>query len=490
MALHYKRFPFFSWFNYSQLVDVHFAMEAGVVYPNWNPALSVARSFQALPSDHNGCADQYMYTANNMAYPVHYTQYRPVCSSDEIGPTAVAGADEHMYTTNNMAYLVDYTQYIPDCSSDNIGPSAVAEVSTPNWLRPHVTRVCGNNMEKITKKLPHIQIIQKGSKIVLEGALKEVHLAKEFLSNLTTNLKSIKVVEDVHVDRKFHGHIIGKKNARLNRIKNETFTHIYFAGHAKTTGVFLPPDVIRIQGYPMNVAAAKEAILQIAAESEVFVESSTTVAEKSTDNNATAFAGERENSDEVRETTTGIKDKVTQLHARTMLSRASIPRDMTENLEAGEQENSRHYESANINPGIFPRPDKRDRESLNVNSVTTPGSESGANPAKDDVGDETKESEPRITGSVSIDRRVHGHLIGYKGRAIRPLQNQFDVRVYFSRLGNDLVKIRGQKENVEKVRSQLLSLANHYMWVEAEKLRRKGRERTGFEGAPDPHDQL
>lgn len=64
---------------------------------------------------------------------------------------------------------------------------------------------------------------------------------------------------DIEVDQKWHRHIIGKNGATIGRIKNETGTSIN-----------IPPDseksnVIRIEGSPEGVAAAKAEILSMAA---------------------------------------------------------------------------------------------------------------------------------------------------------------------------------------------------------------------------------
>lgn len=63
---------------------------------------------------------------------------------------------------------------------------------------------------------------------------------------------------DIEVDQRWHRHIIGKSGSNIGRIKNETGTSIN-----------IPPDneksnVIRIEGSPEGVAAAKLEILSMA----------------------------------------------------------------------------------------------------------------------------------------------------------------------------------------------------------------------------------
>lgn len=63
---------------------------------------------------------------------------------------------------------------------------------------------------------------------------------------------------DCTVDQKWHRHIIGKAGANISRIKNETGTSINIPSDTDNS------DVIRIEGSPEGVAAAKAEILQMA----------------------------------------------------------------------------------------------------------------------------------------------------------------------------------------------------------------------------------
>ena len=176
---------------------------------------------------------------------------------------------------------------------------------------------------------------------------------EEFLRNYT--LASNTVVDDVVVHREFHRHIVGRNTATVARIEKETSTTVYFPSHVKRTGVPLPSNVIRIHGRPAGVAAAKQAILEIAAKA-------------------------------------------------------------------------------------------------------------GHDPVK----------ERMIKETVNIHPGVQGKLIGYKGRNIIQLQSRFRVHVNFSDLVSEkhLVTIRGRKENVEKAKCALLSLAHYCMQLDAVKVQR------------------
>lgn len=63
--------------------------------------------------------------------------------------------------------------------------------------------------------------------------------------------------EDIKVDQKWHRHIIGKAGSNIGRIKNETGTSINIPSDTDKS------NIIRIEGSPDGVAAAKKAIMEM-----------------------------------------------------------------------------------------------------------------------------------------------------------------------------------------------------------------------------------
>ena len=219
MSVHYANLSSFA-VGYSGLISSCYMDNEDDAYPHLNAGESLNEHF------HNGCANE--YTAYSSVHPL--------------------------------------LQLIPDCSSHGTGPWVASEVPAPNWLHEYIFGDSGNVAEKLTKQLPHIGISLNGNKMVIEGPSSQVSIAEVFFKNYTAIMKSTVVFEDVPVHRKLHPQIIGKYSEKVDRIQKETFTTIYFPTHVRRTGVVLPYDVIRIQGYPTSVEAAKKAILQIAAQ--------------------------------------------------------------------------------------------------------------------------------------------------------------------------------------------------------------------------------
>ena len=63
---------------------------------------------------------------------------------------------------------------------------------------------------------------------------------------------------DIEVDPKWHRHIIGKNGSNIGRIKTDTGTSINIPSDTTKSAV------IRIEGSPEGVAAAKQEILEMA----------------------------------------------------------------------------------------------------------------------------------------------------------------------------------------------------------------------------------
>ena len=71
-------------------------------------------------------------------------------------------------------------------------------------------------------------------------------------------MKNTMSYANIEVDPKWHRHIIGKNGSNIGRIKTDTGTSINIPSDTTKSAV------IRIEGSPEGVAAAKEEILEMA----------------------------------------------------------------------------------------------------------------------------------------------------------------------------------------------------------------------------------
>ena len=110
------------------------------------------------------------------------------------------------------------------------------------------------------------QFIKDNNALVEEPPHKVCIATQSLRNNRKFRNSSVFLVDEIHVDPLLHSHIIGRKGTMLNRIQRETCTSIFFPAYLKRVGETVPPDVIRIEGCPTTVSAAKRMILQIVAD--------------------------------------------------------------------------------------------------------------------------------------------------------------------------------------------------------------------------------
>lgn len=140
----------------------------------------------------------------------------------------------------------------------------IEDVHAPSWLHRFIIGRKGQNVQKITQDLPkvHVEFNSDLNKIILEGPPDQVQQAKEAFETFTDDLVATMDFAEIHVDQKYHRHIIGKGGASVNRIKVETGTSIIIPPDSEKS------DIIRIEGDPMGVKAAKLMLLEMAAKME------------------------------------------------------------------------------------------------------------------------------------------------------------------------------------------------------------------------------
>ncbi|KAL5491054.1 hypothetical protein EMCRGX_G016269 [Ephydatia muelleri] len=279
------------------------------------------------------------------------------------------------------------------------------EVDAPGWLHRFIIGRKGQNVQKITQDLPrvHVEFNFDLNKIILEGPPGEVTQAAEAFVTFTEDLVATMDFAEINIDQKYHRHIIGKGGANVSRIKNET-----------GTSIIIPPDenksdVIRIEGDPKGVAAAKAMLLEMAAKME----------------------NER------------TKDLIIdqRLHKQIIGSKGETIkeiRDRFNGLQVG-----------------FPSPgEKKD-------IVTLRG-------PKDDV-DKcaaylkklcTELDAASYHEDIKVFKKFHGSIIGKGGANLKKIRDETSTRIIIpsENSDSDMIGVTGRKENVEKARAMIKAI--------------------------------
>lgn len=99
-------------------------------------------------------------------------------------------------------------------------------VDAPAWIHKYIIGKKGANIRNITQGYNNVRVdvkvSDKESQIVIEGPPEEVEPVTEQFQACVSDLIENKYFKDIHVDPKYHKHIIGKNGANVNRLKEET----------------------------------------------------------------------------------------------------------------------------------------------------------------------------------------------------------------------------------------------------------------------------
>merc|ERR1712066_867060 len=78
----------------------------------------------------------------------------------------------------------------------------------------------GAGIQKLTAELQkvHVEFMDTGDSIKIEGPPEEADKARDTLDNLANDLKNKMSFADISIDAKYHKHIIGKGGSNVNKI--------------------------------------------------------------------------------------------------------------------------------------------------------------------------------------------------------------------------------------------------------------------------------
>jgi len=291
------------------------------------------------------------------------------------------------------------------------------EINAPTWLHRFIIGRQGQNIQKIIKDLDnkvHVEFVE--NKIMISGPPTQVQAAENLLESSLKELKNTMSFVDITVDQKWHRHIIGKNGSNIGRIKNETGTSINIPSDSEKS------NVIRIEGSPEGVAAAKQEILEMASKMEN-EKSRDIIIENKLHKNIIGQKG-----DKVRE----IREKFPQVQIS------------------------------------FPEADKKS------DIVTLRG-------PKDDVDKCYNHMKKLVTDLVAasykldvpIMKRFHGNVIGRNGANIKKIKEETGTQIDIpaENSASDIIVVTGYKAQAEKARSMILKIQSELANIVTEELK-------------------
>ncbi|CAH1957707.1 unnamed protein product [Acanthoscelides obtectus] len=337
-------------------------------------------------------------------------------------------------------------------------------------------------------------------KVVLKGPRECIEAAKQRIREIITDLESMVTIECI-IPQKHHRNVMGAKGHKVQRIVADCDVQIKFpdknyqeeyTNYEQVNGDVATQqepvqycDVIRITGKDANCQAAKAALLDLVP---------VTISVDVPFNLHRSIIGQKGRD---------VKDLMDRFDVHIVLSAQNAPEDVIKitgaksNVEGAreallervaelEAEISRtHTLELEVNPEFHPKiigkrgavitKIRKDREvqinfpkkgDPNEHIITITGYEENVQGAKDDIMKIVNELMELVREEVLIDARVHSRLIGFRGRNIKKIMEDYCVDIKFPRSDEpdpNLVVISGQEENVSDARDHLLNLEEEYL---------------------------
>ncbi|KAK2586764.1 hypothetical protein KPH14_011792 [Odynerus spinipes] len=342
-------------------------------------------------------------------------------------------------------------------------------------------------------------------RVILKGSHECIEAAKQRMQEIVQELESMITVECI-IPQKHHRSVMGAKGRKVQTITSEYDVQVKFPDRDTYTDEHqlaekingesgehteeVPAcDIIRISGQPENVAAAKQALLDlvpITIEVPVpFDFHRSIIGQKGRD------VRELMNMYDVHIMLSPAEEKLDYIKISGTPSCVENAKqailEKCKALEAERQDRAlKSFElKLEIDPEYHPKiigrkgaviskirsdhdvqinfPRKGDPEE---HIITITGYEKNAYSARDDITKIVNELNRLTKEEVSINAAVHSRLIGAKGRNIRKIMDEFKVDIKFPRKTDpdpNVVTIKGAEENVADAKDRLLNLEEEYM---------------------------
>ncbi|KAL2733690.1 vigilin isoform X1 [Vespula squamosa] len=340
-------------------------------------------------------------------------------------------------------------------------------------------------------------------RVILKGSHECIEAAKQRMQEIVRELESMITVNCI-IPQKHHRTVMGAKGHKVQTIVSEYDVQIKFPDrdifekHHITEKIddengelsdVLVCNIIRITGQPENVAAAKQALLDlvpITIEVPVpFNFHRSIIGQKGRD------VRELMNMYDVRIMLSPAEEKLDYIKISGTPSCVENAKqailEKCKSLEADRQERAlKSFElKIEIDPEYHPKiigrkgaviSKIRNDHDVQINFprkgnpeehiITITGYEKNTYSARDDITKIVNELNRLTKEEVHINAAVHSRLIGSKGRNIRKIMDEYKVDIKFPRKADsdpNIVTIKGPEENVAQAKDHLLNLEEEYM---------------------------
>ncbi|XP_035265369.1 vigilin isoform X2 [Anguilla anguilla] len=355
----------------------------------------------------------------------------------------------------------------------------VVEVTAPAWLHRFIIGKKGQNIGRITQQLPkvHIEFTDGEEKISLEGPTEEVEQAQTQIQDIIKDLMLRMDYTEVHIDQRFHRHLIGKNGANINRIKEQYKVSVRIPQDSDRNGL------VRIEGDPQGVQLARRELIDMAQRMENERTKDLIIEQKF---HRTIIGQKGEKIKEVRDKFPEViinfpdpaqKSDIVQLRGpKNEVEKCGkflqkLLADLIENSFSISVPIFKQFHKniigkggANIKKIREETNTKIDLPTENSDSemIVITGKKGNCEVARDRILAIQRDLANIKEAEVTIPAKLHNSLIGSRGCLVRSVMEDCGgVHIHFPSegSGSDRVTIRGPAGEVEKARKQLLQLA-------------------------------
>lgn len=358
------------------------------------------------------------------------------------------------------------------------------QVDAPAWIHKYIIGKKGANIQKLTAGFNNVKVDVKEqgdiSVIVIEGPPEEVEPVRERCDQHVKELVENKYFKDVHVDPKFHKHIIGKNGANVNRLKDETGVTISVQDGQS--------PIIHLEGLRSGVEAAAARLLEQVAKLESEKERDLIIEHRFHGN---IIGARGENIKEIRDKFNQVqivfpppgekRDVVTVRGPKEDVDKCckhltEIYKELSENsyqlkvpvfpqcyrLVAGKgrQNIKKIREDTKTWFDLPPLDESKDKSEPEIIVIT--GKKENCEAARDIILNIQNSQANVVEVQVNIPTKHHNFLIGQGGALVRSISEDCGgVHIKFpdAKSKSDKVTIVGPKEEAEKAKNMLLEMS-------------------------------
>merc|ERR1712223_1909307 len=354
------------------------------------------------------------------------------------------------------------------------------DVHCPTWLHKYLIGKKGAKLQTLIgdlSKQVHIEFLDAGDVIKIEGPPSDAEKAKEILESQANELVTKMDFCEIDVDAKYHKHIIGKGGSTVNELKQEADVMINIPDDRASS------NCIRIEGNKDGVKQAKEELetlvskMQNEREKDLIIEARF---------HRQLIGPKGENIQKIREEFDAVQISFPDLGSKSDIVKLRGPRDDVE--KCGRQLTKMYKEllenNYQVKVPIFKqfhkfiigksgatikdiRKDTNTKIDLpesgsDSDVITITGKKENVEKAQEKITSIQAEMANVVSVDLIIPAKIHNTMIGAGGKLIQSISDDCGgVAIKFppSNSNSDKVTIRGPKDDVEKAKKMLTEMS-------------------------------